>query len=67
MSFNATPSIRRHKTGMTITNGIGKDIAFIHEDDINVLASLTTAELHLVNLVADNFNLFYENVIEEET
>ena len=62
---NNPPSIRRAGTELSIHNGVNKLIAEVSENNIYVITRLTTDELHLVNLVAANFDLFYENVIEE--
>ena len=60
-----TPSIRRSGTCLHVFNGAGHEIAVISENDITTRRGLTLAELKLVNLVAENFDLFYENVIDE--
>lgn len=60
-----TPSIRRAGTELSIHNGVNKLIAEVSENNIYVHSTLTLDELNIVNLVAANFDLFYENVIEE--
>jgi len=59
------PSIRRSGTCLHVENGVGHDIAVVSENDITTRRGITLAELKLVTLVAENFDLFYENVIEE--
>ena len=63
--MNLIPSIRRSGTCLHVENEAGHNIAAISENDITTRRGLTLAELKLVSLVAENFDLFYENVIEE--
>lgn len=65
MSRNV-PSIRRNIDGLYIENALGIPIATINEHDITMYHPVTAYELGVVNLVASNYDLFYENAIQAE-
>ena len=61
----ALVNIRRTKSGIVVENSVGKQIAIITDDSVMTNGYLTHAELNSIHAVVENFEIFFNNIIEE--
>jgi len=60
-----TYTLRRSGAAIDIFNPVGLHIAIVSHDEVSFRSNTTPDEINIVCLVAENFELFHENVIEE--
>ena len=61
----ALVNLRRTKSGIVVENAVGKQIAIITDDSVMTNGYLTYAELNSIQTVTENFDFFYNNIVEE--